>query len=53
MPFGFGEGAFGVGRFGGSEQIAILVDGSKLQLLPILWAARDFYKSEMDRLGIT
>jgi hypothetical protein len=50
--FGFGEGAYGVGPYGGTPQQSVLIDGRKIQLQLNVEHAVDFYEKEMDRLGI-
>lgn len=52
-PFGFGEGGFGVGPYGGAPQQSVIVDGMKLQLQLTIETAVKFYEQEMDRLGIS
>lgn len=50
--FGWGEGGFGVGPFGGGPQLSVMVDGNKVQLHWKMEQVVDFYVKEMERLGI-
>ncbi|WP_427024689.1 hypothetical protein ACP4J4_01630 [Aureimonas ureilytica] len=50
--FGWGEGGYGVGPYGGGDQVSVLIDGQKIQIELLLIQAVDFYKSEMDAAGI-
>jgi len=50
--FGFGEGAYGVGPYGGTPQLSVLIDSRKIQLQINVQYAVAFYEKEMDRLAI-
>jgi len=52
QQFGYEEGAYGVGPFGGGEQMSAIVDGRKVQLAWTIRSVVEFYEGEMDRLRI-
>lgn len=49
--FGYGEGVYGAGPYGGGEQVSFMADGAKMQVSVVLARSLEFYEAMIERLG--